>query len=198
MPVIWQISFWCFETLIQVYLILIFDKHVTEFFNDVIPQIFWALRSLQLICTIVLYFRFILFFISHFVLSLRIWDCSLMFCSCALSFARCFTLPVYRRSSRAINRSLPILNSPYRRDAFAAALFLLEAIGTYIYPGRRPATNREAIRGCILVGGSQRCRSFRLCERRHTLSSWRPHDADVVTHERGRPRVARCIVIAHA
>jgi len=117
--------------------------------------------------------------------------CSLVLCSFSSSFCKvCFILPAYHWSFRAINRSR--LNSSYRGGCDAFVVALLVRSHRHLYPPtrRQPATNREAIRASR-VARSQEKPTWEEADTvkalsltwTATLSSWRPHDADVVTNE---------------
>jgi len=101
---------------------------VTEFS---VPQLLSALCSFHIdrVSSVVLYFRYLSYFLFLALLScLILRPCVLQLCF----FIRAFLLPTCCRSLRAINRSLPFLNSSFIAEAVTRLPFLSEAI--YIHP----------------------------------------------------------------
>lgn len=105
---------------------------------------------------------------------------------------------ILSKLSRAINRSLPILNSPYRRPwrvCCPSCQNPSAPISTHGKTACHQSRSDKRLSRCTLVGetdvGGNRCRQS-LRERRRVLSSRRSHDADVVTNEQ-RTTVSRAV-----
>lgn len=139
------------------------NKSSHRVFNDIILNYF-ELYSFQLLqYNHIIFPIYLIFYPWLYYLASYLRPYKLIY-NFAFSFTRRFVRPAYR-SSRAINRSLPILNSPYRGvcDAFAAALLVRSHrhLSTHGKAACHQSRSDKRLSRCTLVGetdvGGSRC-----------------------------------------